>query len=578
MPPHAPFSLSHSSYPVAPLAPSDSVCSAPFLPPVTGSPFPFSPPVPLGHSANGASGMAAAEYVAASYDKLKAAAATMVQTKPNSRRSWMGAKIELPATKKAASKVAKAKSQAAAKKDKKRKRDDSDDDDDSDTDTDTASSGSSSASSSSGSDSDTRSASIRRRLAGSSASSAGFAPKRKKQLSKKERNKMSASAYRKRKKAHIDALHGVADTLKVTVAEQSDLIDSITSENKALREQLSFIQKLLGSSSAFLMPKKEQSKRKGKDGEKEAVKGDKETVGAPLPVALPASPKLAPKLSTPSVVAPMATVNAMGHVTLLSAEAEKLDLSALVSKAATAETEVTVKQEVPATPEVNKGTADTTPATTVVAASQMSASQRAGIFLFVIFTCFLLFNPNSLHEPLSDITFNQLTASFLDHQYNGGIDLPYATFTSQLPLLSLSPSALLTASASAFPSTAATACSFSLSPEAVMRQFLGGGLGGEAFFAAVLERTYAPLVRLVGEEATQSAIMRLAGGMLSLQLKRQQAAADVSTQVGGYVKEDGPEVVKAEQEAEVVVECGGGAVGATLVVDAAVVAQSMDCA
>ena len=456
--PIAPFSLlSHSMYPVVPLAPSDSVCSAPFLPPVTGSPFPFSPPVPLGQTANGGSGMAAADYVAASYSKLKAAAATMVQTRPNAPSNWMGAKLQLPATKKAASKAAKAKKSAGSKKERKRKRDESDSDSDSD------SSDSSSDSSSESDSDDSCTSSARRRTSGFSSTP------RRKPLSKKERNKVSASAYRKRKKAHIVALHGVADTLKTTVAQQSDMIDSITNENRVLREQVSFVHKLFGSSASFLVPQKDK-----------VVASEKEVVGAPPPVAQPASPKMVAAVPAPSAVAPIATVNAAGQVTVLSPEAEKLDLSALLLKPVQQEPEVTVKKEFEEKPQQEQQATAATAAATIP--SSVSSAQRASIFLFVIFTCFLLFNPNSLHAPLSDTAFSQLTASFLNHQYNGGIDIPFATFTSSTLPTSPSPLSFL----SSF--TSASAASL-LSPDAVVRQFLEGGLGDESFFGEVLERT-----------------------------------------------------------------------------------------
>ena len=532
-PPAALSLLSHAHFPVVPLTPSDSVCSAPFLPPVTGSPFPFSPPVPLGQTANGGSGMAAADYVAASYNKLKAAAATMVQTRPTDRHSWaMGSKIELPATKKAASKAAKAKKNAAIKKDKKRKRDESDD---SDSDNDTDSSDSSSSSDSDSDDDSSFSASSTRRRTHTTSSSSTTT--RRKPLSKKERNKMSASAYRKRKKAHIVALHGVADTLKTTVTQQSDMIDSITNENKALREQLSFIQKLFGTSSAFLMPQKEKEKGKAVE--------EKEKVGAPLPIALSASPKIAAVVPPPNSVALIATVIVSGQVTVLSPEAEKLDLSAPLLKPAQPETEVTVKKESDGKPlhtEQDAATATTAVATTL---STVSSAQRASIFLFVIFTCFLLFNPNSLHAPLSDLAFNQLTASFLNHQYNGDIDIPFATFTSATQH-STSPASPLSFLSSFYPASAASL----LSPESVVRQFMDGGLGDESFFAELLDRTYVPLVRLVGEEAAQSAIMRLAGGMLTLQLKRQQPAV-VAMEGGGDGGGGLVDVVKVKTETEV---------------------------
>ena len=528
LPPNASFSLlSHAHYPVVPLTPPDSVCSAPFLPPITGSPFPFSPPVPLGQSANGGSGMAAADYVAASYSKLKAAAATMVQTRPNSHRDWIGAKIELPATKKAASKVAKARKQAASKKDRKRKRDESED---SDSDSDSSDSSSSSSSDSDSDAGDSSASSTRRRTSASSTP-------RRKPLSKKERNKVSASAYRKRKKAHIVALHSVADTLKTTVAQQSDMIDSITNENKALREQVSFMQKLFGTSSSFLAPPKVR----------EAVVGEKEKVGAPPPVALPASPKLTAAVPPPTAVAPIATVNASGQVTVLSPEAEKLDLSALLLKPSQPELEVTVKKESEEAPQQAEQPTTTSTAATP---SSVSSAQRASIFLFVIFTCFLLFNPNSLHAPLSDMAFSQLTASFLSHQYSGGVDVPFAAFTSTTPLpASPSPLSFLASFSSA------SAASL-LSPEAVVRHFLNSGMGDESFFAEVLDRTYAPLVRLVGEEAAQSAIMRLAGGMLTLQLKRQHAAA--AMEGGGEPMEASAKVVKVETEDELDVRVDSG--------------------
>ena len=505
MPPLATFSgQSHALYPVVPLAPSDSVCSAPFLPPVTGSPFPFSPPIPLGHTADGGSGMAAADYVAASYSKLKAAAATMVQTRPNDRRDWTAAKIELPATNRAASRAAKARKRAAGKNGgRKRKRDESEDSD-SDSDS-TNSSSSSSSSSDSGSDSDESTAtSARRRISASGSVSSG---PRRKPLSKKERNKVSASAYRKRKKAHIVALHGVADTLKTTVVQQSDMIDSITNENKALREQLSFIQKLFGTSTSFLAPQKEKAE-------------------ASLPVARSTSPELTAAVPPPSAVAPIATVCTSEPVTVT--EADKLDQSAPLLKSIVQEPEVTVKKE-----------AEGPSVTAAMIPSSVSSAQRASIFLFVIFTCFLLFNPQSLHTPLTDISFTQLTASFLNFQYSGGVDIPCAATAS--PLSPASPLSFLSSLSSA------SAASL-LSPEVVMRRFLDGSMGDESFFAEVLERTYAPLVRLVGEEAAQSALMRLAGGMLTLQLKRQPAV--VAMEGGGGPVEAGSERLKVETETE----------------------------
>ena len=522
--PRASFHPPHTHYPVVPLTPPDAVCSAPFLPPVTGSPFPFSPPVPLGQSANGGSGMAASDYVAASFSKLKAAAATIVQTRPSERTSsWSaGAKIELPATKKAASKVASAKKKAAVKKERKRKRDESDD-----SDSDSDSSDSSSSSSDSDSDADSSTSSTRRRTAASTSSAS---TPRRKPLTKRERNKMSASAYRKRKKAHIAALHGVSDTLKTTVAQQSDLIESITNENKVLREQLSFIQKLFGSS--FLTAQKDkqkpvdkaQEKAKGKDKEKEKAQ---ERVGAPPPVAQPASPKLVAAVAPPAAVAPIATVNESGQVTVLSPEADKLDLAALLLKPAQAEAQASVKRESGEKP--------------------AHYEQRATIFMFVIVSCFLLFNPNTLHTPLNDVAFTQLTTSFLNQQYSGGADIPFAACTSTPPSASFpSPLSFL---ASFSPGSAASL----LSPEAVVRHFLDIQLGDESFLAEVLERTYAPLVRLVGEEAAQSAIMRLAGGMLTLQLKRQQAV--VAMEGGGDApQQPGAEACRVKTEADGEVE------------------------
>lgn len=76
-------------------------------------------------------------------------------------------------------------------------------------------------------------------------------------LDKRERNKLSASMYRKRRKVYLDSLEGKVGELDQTIAKQSETIARQAHENKVLKEQLSFLKKMmagiknpLGSSSS----------------------------------------------------------------------------------------------------------------------------------------------------------------------------------------------------------------------------------------------------------------------------------------------------------------------------------------
>lgn len=64
-------------------------------------------------------------------------------------------------------------------------------------------------------------------------------------LGKRERNKISASKYRKRRKMYVDSLEAKLQALERKCAQQNDLITSLQSENKVMKEQVSFLQGLV---------------------------------------------------------------------------------------------------------------------------------------------------------------------------------------------------------------------------------------------------------------------------------------------------------------------------------------------
>lgn len=66
-------------------------------------------------------------------------------------------------------------------------------------------------------------------------------------LSKSERNKLSASKYRKRRKKYLANLEAKVSTLEADVVSHENTITSIRSENSALKEQVAFLKKLLAS-------------------------------------------------------------------------------------------------------------------------------------------------------------------------------------------------------------------------------------------------------------------------------------------------------------------------------------------
>jgi hypothetical protein len=302
---------------------------------------------------------------------------------------------------------------------------------------------------------------------------------------------MSASAYRKRKKAHIDSLYTVADTLKETVRQQSDLIDDIQQENATLRQQLSFIHKLL------------QFAPGGKDQTQQS-----EWKGASPPIAMPASQKVTSSTSSlsSSPHPPVATINGNGIVTLLSPDAAALPL-------AQGGGDVLVKTEEGCSCE------KVSPGTGVGA----SSPQRAGIFLFVIFSCFLLFNPNAMQAANNEVALTELTAQLLNYQYQeGGIMTPQQHARSALlPAVAVAAPAD-DSTATRMEDSATVSSSQQLEGARALQAFLDGRSGDEGFFAHLLDTAYLPLVRLVGEATAQQAIRQLANGVLFSHHVRQQ--------------------------------------------------------
>ena len=64
-------------------------------------------------------------------------------------------------------------------------------------------------------------------------------------LSKRDRNKLSAAKYRKRRKAYVDTLETQLSNMEKKMASQTESITSLMSENKVLKEQLTFLKSLL---------------------------------------------------------------------------------------------------------------------------------------------------------------------------------------------------------------------------------------------------------------------------------------------------------------------------------------------
>ena len=511
------FSLGRFASPATPLAPppTDSICSAPALPPITGSPFPFSPPIPLSQCPS--SSLVASSYVESACERLLKHRQSM-EMKPSLIRqmgeeekraivktSMARPKLPMKLRKGLLVRKDKGREKEREKASRKRKRLDSDD----------GSSSDSSDSSDSSSDSDDEAASASPSSGGVKRPGAALSQLSK--MSKKERNKMSASAYRKRKKAHIDSLYSVADTLKVTVQEQSDLIDCIQRENRALKEQLSFIQQLLAFTphafpqlQALLHAKREKPQQP-------------EWKGAAPPLALPASPKPTPLQPPSPAIPPLATINGQGAVTLLSPDAASL-LPSLLPCLQPADS-VVVKRE-PGTAEKEVDTVACLAAEDVGLTAGASSAQRASLFLFVIFSCFLLFNPNALPPTTtsSDVAFPELSAELLHYQYQQG-----GAFRSSLAVDDGGRQGKVSQQA---PASAAA------SEEAgtgLVRSFLAGSDAhvDEAFFAHVLDAVYLPLVRLVGEQSAQEAITRLASGVALARAGKQQAQVSATTEEPG---------------------------------------------
>lgn len=71
-------------------------------------------------------------------------------------------------------------------------------------------------------------------------------------LDKKERNKLSAAKYRKRRKMYIGKLEQVNNNLQSTVDKQKATISDLSEENTTLKNQLAFFKKLFAQSNSSL--------------------------------------------------------------------------------------------------------------------------------------------------------------------------------------------------------------------------------------------------------------------------------------------------------------------------------------
>ena len=509
----ASFSQSPFVLPVVPLAPSsDSICSAPSLPPITGSPFPFSPPIPLSQSPS--SLLVASSYVESACERVLKHRQSM-EVKPSLIRQ-MGeeekraivktsmSRAKLPMKVRKGVMVRKERERGGKEQrssgggSKKRKRALDSDDSDSDS--------SSSDDSSDADSSDSASEQSEADVSGAGGPGLRGVRKRRAALSKKERNKMSASAYRKRKKAHIDSLHSVAHALKATVQEQSDLIDSMQKENRHMQEQLTFIQRLMAFT-PHSFPQLQQLLH----AKKETPQLPEGTAAAPS-LTRPASPQAASAqpLSSPALPV-LTTTDAQAAVALLSSEAAALPDAVMVKQEPGA-----ANKEVVGCPAEDGGMGLT---------AGCSSAQRASLLLFVIFSCFLLFNPNALPptSTTSELTFPQLTPELLLCHYQQG-----GAFRSNL---SVDDGGLQRKDGQQQQAADGSAPSAEEAGLGAVLSFLGGRGGhvDEAFFAHVLDAVYLPLVTLVGEEPAQEAITRLARGVL---FAREKKLAQVAEEPG----------------------------------------------
>lgn len=66
-------------------------------------------------------------------------------------------------------------------------------------------------------------------------------------LTQKERNKLSALKYRKRRKMHVANLERKVGDLQQTVKQQNEALNAMHHENRVMREQLDFLKKLFSS-------------------------------------------------------------------------------------------------------------------------------------------------------------------------------------------------------------------------------------------------------------------------------------------------------------------------------------------
>jgi hypothetical protein len=69
-------------------------------------------------------------------------------------------------------------------------------------------------------------------------------------LDKRQRNKLSASQYRKRRKMYLQSLESQVSSLNDNLSDQTDKLNELQTENKVLKEQLEFMKKLLNNNSS----------------------------------------------------------------------------------------------------------------------------------------------------------------------------------------------------------------------------------------------------------------------------------------------------------------------------------------
>lgn len=73
-------------------------------------------------------------------------------------------------------------------------------------------------------------------------------------LTKRDRNKLSAAKYRKRRKMYMETLETKVSGLEKKVSTQSDKIKNLETENSMMREQLAFFRNLLSKTEGTLKP------------------------------------------------------------------------------------------------------------------------------------------------------------------------------------------------------------------------------------------------------------------------------------------------------------------------------------